>query len=720
MKKRVLITYLLLLLLTKVIAQDSPKIYLTGLGGASNTGTVTVRIFNASYDASFTFDVSTEVASPLSIKPPVGRYNISITNNSNGNIFHNICQIGGICNTNYLKQNMCGYGADNPAVYNSQIGTATGATKTVYSNLNLLSKPTYGTTCVTKFSSIGGDYELGAVYINLIVDERNICRGINYLKPSVTTNAEMINDSTYQIATNSVLKLNASCSSVITGYKAEWGTTGLDSLKEVISTNKTYQVRCKDTGTCNTSYRNIYVNVFNSCTLSSNNSSVTGIVLNNNYTGPFVFEILAPPPTGSVSGTYEVSDGTNVWLTGSFNQLRYDASIGAYHIETNSWVGGSVATPEKKSGYIKVKIGSQQTYKVNYHYTSFGAFMAGNDSSMGYNTVKPQGLSVTYSSCFDGKSQVYGNSEAKIQDNNYSNRTINMRLREISPAISSDLVPLFERKFEFNANGQDGYDGGAVWSLGQKITGQTYTFRVIGTSINAESVGDFSDISFTPTCPNPQASSSKSIICLGESSTLAVTGCTGNICWETGQTTQTIIVKPTLTSSYKVACTTIDGDYSSATIMVTVLNNNTILSIISDKPNNSITPNQQISLTASGCSNGQIVWANGFIGSTQIVSPSVTTDYFAYCEIGSCRSSVSTIKVVVAPPTPSIISNNAEFCETSSNNVILSASGCNGTYFWSTGATTDIIQVPAQTNMYWVVCRIGGVDSEKKHIKLKY
>lgn len=717
MPKRFLITYLLLLSLTKVIAQDSPKIYLTGLGGGSNTGTVRVRIYNSSYDTSFSFDVGTEVSSPLFIKPPVGQYNISITNNSNGNIFHNICQIGGICNPNYIKQNMCGYGADNPSIYDSQIGTGIGATKMVYSNLNLASKPTYGTTCVTKFSSIGGDYELGAVYINLIIDERNICRGINYLKPTVTTNAEMINDSTYQIAANSTLKLGANCSSVITGYKAEWGTTGLDSLKEVITGNKVYQVRCKDNSTCNTSYRKIYVNTFTACTLSSNNSSVNAIAINNDYEGTIFFEIFAAIPLGAVSGTVSY---TNIGLSNesgtiSFSQANYDLTTRAYHINTGVFCAGTYANPEIRTGKISTKINIEQSFNVNYSYTSYGYFdNAGR---------RPQGMSITYSPCFDGKTSVYANTEPKGDEHYISSKVLAQTFRQIYPTIGSDILPFIAiNHYNFptqtsTVRAQD-LTSGAIANIGLLNVGQSYTYRVIG--LKGESQGDFIDVSFTPSCPNPQISASKALLCYGESSTLTVNGCTGNVCWETGQITQSIIVKPTLTTTYKVVCTTTEGDYSSSSYIVKVLNNNTIVSIISNKPDNTILPNENIALTASGCNGGQIIWVNSFAGTTQIVNPGRTTEYFAYCDIGGCRSSISTIKVNVVPPTPSVISNNAEFCETSSNNVILSASACNGTYFWSTGAITDIIQVPAQTNIYWVVCRMGGVDSEKKYIKLKY
>lgn len=706
-------------LLSKISFGQTARVYIDPFGSSTTTtGSVKLRVYNSSYDVTTTYDFGTKTYSNSPLSPPVGsNYSLEITNLTNKQIAYNMCQFSNVCDPNLGKFSACGeYSPDNPSTDSYSVIVPIGSTINIKNaDLKILSKSGYQTVCQ---SNIGEsfNYELGSIHVRLSYDNRSVCENINDIKINVSSNAEYVNDSTYKIVSGSTLNLSAFCSG-IAGYNATF-SNGSSSLSEVITTNKTYSVNCTSNSSCSKA-RNVTVNVFGGCNLSSNISSVTGIVLNNNYSGPFVFEIFAPAPTGSTNGTYEVSDGTNVWLTGSFNQLRYDAAIGAYHIETSSWVGGSVATPERKSGYIKVKIGTEQVYKVNYQYTSFGAFMAGSDGSNGYNTVKPQGLSVTYSTCFDGKSKVYGNSEAKIQDNNYSSQTIKMRLREISPTVGSDLIPIFERKFEFNGNGQDGYDGGAVWDLGFKNTGQTYTFRVIGTSDNAESIGDFSDISFTPTCPNPQISATKSIICLGETVALTATGCSGNICWNTGQTTTTISVKPSVTTTYKVACNTTEGDYSSISAQISVLNNTNILSLSSNKTDNAVQPLESITLTASGCTGGVVKWDDGYNGDIRIESPTKTKDYYAYCQVGNCNSAVSKITVNVKSNVPTVVVETPEYCETTDNVVKLTASGCTGTYSWSDGTTGSIKYVGATTSLYWVLCSLNGVDSAKKYIKLK-
>ncbi len=717
MKKRFLLLFYFLGAIGLAHAQKTARIYLNGYGGGTSTGTVKVRVYNASYDSTFVLDVANETTNRSYLSPPMGMYNISVENLSNGQVYHNICQMGNVCNPDYLRQNMCGYASDNTGIYDSQIGTNMGSTKVVYQNLNIQSKLNYQNKCITRFSDLDGDYELGAIYITLIVDERNVCRTMNYVRPIVTTNAQMVNDSTYQIASNSTLKLYGSCSSIITGYQAQWQSTGVDSLKEIIKSNKVYEVRCKDNNTCNTQYRKIYVNTYNGCTLTSNNSSISGIAINNDYEGTVFLELFAAVPLSNVTGTVSYTNigaGNESGII-TFSQSNYDLTTRAYHINTTVFCGGSYSNPEIRSGKISAKINIEQTYNVNYSYTSYGYFdNAGR---------RPQGMSITYSPCFDGKTSVYANTEPKGDEHYISSKVLAQKFRQIYPTIGSDILPFIAiNHYHFPTQTStvraEDLTSGAIANIEQLTVGQTYTYRVIG--LKGESQGDFIDVSFAPTCPNPQISASKSLICYGESSTLTVNGCNGNICWETGQTTATITVKPTFTSTYKAACTTTDGDYSSATFIVKVLNNNAVVSIISNKPSNTILPDENIILTASGCNNGQIIWVNGFTGYTQIVNPSRITDYFAYCDIGGCRSSISTIKVNVVPPIPTIVSNNSEFCETTATSIILTASGCNGSYYWSTGETSEIIQVPAKTNSYWVVCRIDGIDSEKKYIKLKY
>lgn len=54
--------------------------------------------------------------------------------------------------------------------------------------------------------------------------------------------------------------------------------------------------------------------------------------------------------------------------------------------------------------------------------------------------------------------------------------------------------------------------------------------------------------------PVPSVFASKTVICLGESVTLTASGCTGNILWSNGMTSNNISITPILSTNYSVSC----------------------------------------------------------------------------------------------------------------------------------------------------------------------
>jgi Secretion system C-terminal sorting domain len=450
-------------------------------------------------------------------------------------------------------------------------------------------------------------------------------------------------------------------------------------------------------------------------------SSITGIVLNNNYSGEFGFEIIAPAPTGSISGSFTISGDIN--YTGTFSQADYDPNISSYHIRVNSiYVGGWVSNPEHKSGVIRANINGEPIYKVNFQYTSLGASDFSPDLQTQFpNNKQPQGLSLAYAPCQNGKTRVYANSEPS-QDETYAinngagfNYTQNrwtpaveqMRIRQLLPTAGGEMVPLYVRKFGFNSLPTDtgnADDGGAVWDLGELEAGTSYTFRVIGA--NGEASGDYSDISFQTSCPNPIITGTAAI-CVGSSSTLTMEGCASAVCWESGESTTSIIVSPTVSTTYKGWCTTVDGDYNSAEFEVSV---NSASAVSVSPVNPSIVAGESVSLTASNCT-GSVTWSNGQTGNSISVSPITTTSYTASCvQTAGCNSSASTTVTVSTLNAPTITATPTTICLGESST--LSASGCSGTVTWSTGQTGSSITVsPTATANYTATCTVNGITS---------
>lgn len=181
-------------------------------------------------------------------------------------------------------------------------------------------------------------------------------------------------------------------------------------------------------------------------------------------------------------------------------------------------------------------------------------------------------------------------------------------------------------------------------------------------------------------------------ICEGDSTTLTASGGI-TYSWNTGATTDSIIVSPTATTNYSVFATTTCGtDTGAITITVNPLphaNFSGITSICSG--NSSI-------LSASGGTS--YLWSTGETAVSILVSPTVTTNYILIAA-NTCGSDTDTIPMIVSTIPIAAISGDTSICL--GKNSTLATSG--GTiYLWSTGETTNsIIVSPTANSTYSVV-----------------
>ncbi|WP_071506648.1 SdrD B-like domain-containing protein [Arsenicibacter rosenii] len=142
------------------------------------------------------------------------------------------------------------------------------------------------------------------------------------------------------------------------------------------------------------------------------------------------------------------------------------------------------------------------------------------------------------------------------------------------------------------------------------------------------------------------------IICGNQSATLTANGCTANLLWSTGETTAAIVVNPAVTTVYSASCsddiTTVTG---SATVTV---QGSPAIALTASSPG--ITPGQSVTITATGCVGGTLVWSTGSTANgmmSLVDSPTATTTYTATCTTGPQCQSVATVTVMVmAPQTP--------------------------------------------------------------------
>ena len=215
---------------------------------------------------------------------------------------------------------------------------------------------------------------------------------------------------------------------------------------------------------------------------------------------------------------------------------------------------------------------------------------------------------------------------------------------------------------------------------------------------------------------SPLLSASPSKICVGESTTLTASGCSGVVEWQTSpkQTGPQIIVKPSVSETYKAVCKEYDCVSLLASVDVIVVPTPNPPLIVSQR--GEICPSETISMTAMNC-NGRVKWSTGQETTTITVFPIVTTSYTATCSMNGCTSGnsepfVLTVKLIAVP---TIKTTDLIIC--TGGSATLTAEGCTGKVTWYfdgkilTGAT--IITKPTTTTTYYATCSSIVCSSDK-------
>ena len=164
--------------------------------------------------------------------------------------------------------------------------------------------------------------------------------------------------------------------------------------------------------------------------------------------------------------------------------------------------------------------------------------------------------------------------------------------------------------------------------------------------------------------------------------------------WNTGPTTSTITVTPTISTTYTVLGS--NGTCAgSKTINVNVI---PLPSGTVTASSASICSGQTTTLTATGATTYS--WSTGQLNTTGTISvaPVISTLYTVSATALGCSKTYSINIVVSANPTVNVTASSPSICSGSSAS--LTASGAS-TYSWSTGATTTVIAVsPTITTIY--------------------
>jgi hypothetical protein len=164
--------------------------------------------------------------------------------------------------------------------------------------------------------------------------------------------------------------------------------------------------------------------------------------------------------------------------------------------------------------------------------------------------------------------------------------------------------------------------------------------------------------------------------------------------WSTGETTQSIVVSPLSTTTYTV---TVSSGIQEDTDDVTVFVNPNPDVVILNGDSVDIMSGDFVTLSASGANTYE--WNNGATQPNIAVSPSQTTTYEVRGYIGDCYDEKQ-VTVNVIPEVEAYAGEDQEICL--GDIVTLTATG-GDEYVWSTGETTQSIQVsPTETTEYTV------------------
>ena len=244
-----------------------------------------------------------------------------------------------------------------------------------------------------------------------------------------------------------------------------------------------------------------------------------------------------------------------------------------------------------------------------------------------------------------------------------------------------------------------------TWFNGSNSANITVTPSVSGTySVIGSSAGCIGTASIAVSVnASPVVSVSNYTICSGGSATLTASGAQ-SYAWNSGATTNSIVVSPSVNTTYSVIGTSSSNCSSMSTASVTI---GSALSVFISAPVG-ICAGNSATITASGANTYS--WNTGATTASIVVSPSVTSSYSVMGSSGACVGTAAQTLSVSALPSVSIAAApSLTICPGST--ATLSASGAN-TYTWSTGSNgAQLVVNPTVNTVYTATGSTNGCEN---------
>jgi len=245
-----------------------------------------------------------------------------------------------------------------------------------------------------------------------------------------------------------------------------------------------------------------------------------------------------------------------------------------------------------------------------------------------------------------------------------------------------------------------------LWSTGDTtasinvnpISNTTYTVEVFNNTCS-----DSDDVTINVMSTPDLIISDDAVVMIGNSTTIDVSGADSYL-WNTGETSNSLIVTPEETITYTVTGFGVNGCQNTAQVTVTV-----VPQVVANAGNDiTICEGDSVVLNATG--GVTYSWNNGIAGASLVASPNITTTYTVTVTDAYGNSDSDSI-VVTVNETPNVtVSESITIIEGEST--VLNAYGAEA-YIWSTGDTSNSIIInPVQTTTYSVVGTTNSCSAE--------
>jgi hypothetical protein len=425
--------------------------------------------------------------------------------------------------------------------------------------------------------------------------------------------------------------------------------------------------------------------------------------------GPFLVAAASAPATPTIAGpasllcgggaiTLTSSSPTgNLWSTGATTQSIAVSAAGSYTVTVTD-AGGCSATSDPfavapASGAVTPTVTGPTTFCPGSTITLTSSSATGNRWSTGATT---QSIVVSTAGSFTVTVTSAGCSSTSVA---HVVTSLAAAATNSGPVCAGGTILLstpFISGARYDWTGPGNFKSAVqspTISNASTANAGTYTLKVTAGSCSTQSTTTVS-VTAAPAKPVIKLTAGTNPSTAGASATLDA-GIFTTYLWSTGETTRTITVSPSVTTTYTV--TGANGACSSAaTSFVLTVNGGGVTPTISGPT--SFCPGASIVLTSSSAIGN--TWSTG--ATTQSITVSVAGSYTV-----TVAGLTSAARIVTANPTPvaPTVSGATSFC--TGGSVTLTSSAATGN-LWSTGATTQSITVSAAGSYSVTVTNASG------------